>query len=160
MSEALAAKLESSRISYFVGVVLVLMSGVFWSSMGLGIRLIEQANVWQILFYRSIALACFLFCIITLRSGFRPLAAIRSAGIAGAIGGVGLVLIAAGVIVYLRLQKKDSEVSQPRKRKRQRKTASGHQEEVDASPVYCHICGDEAGASDHYCRRCGAELRH
>jgi len=78
--------------------VLVLMSGVFWSSMGLGIRLIEQANVWQILFYRSIALACFLFCIITLRSGFRPLAAIRSAGIAGAIGGVGLVFAFSGGI--------------------------------------------------------------
>jgi len=75
-----------------------LMSGVFWSSMGLGIRLIEQANVWQILFYRSIALACFLFCIITLRSGFRPLAAIRSAGIAGAIGGVGLVFAFSGGI--------------------------------------------------------------
>ena len=98
MSEALAAKLESPRISYVVGVVLVLMSGVFWSSMGLGIRLIEQANVWQILFYRSIALACFLFCIITLRSGFRPLAAIRSAGIAGAIGGVGLVFAFSGGI--------------------------------------------------------------
>ena len=98
MSEALTAKLESPRISYLVGVVLVLMSGVFWSSMGLGIRLIEQANVWQILFYRSIALACFLFCIITLRSGFRPLAAIRSAGIAGAIGGVGLVFAFSGGI--------------------------------------------------------------
>jgi len=98
MSEALAAKLESPRISYLVGVVLVLMSGVFWSSMGLGIRMIEQANVWQILFYRSIALACFLFCIITLRSGFRPLAAIRSAGIAGAIGGVGLVFAFSGGI--------------------------------------------------------------
>ena len=98
MSEALAAKLESPRISYVVGVVLVLMSGVFWSSMGLGIRMIEQANVWQILFYRSIALACFLFCIITLRSGFRPLAAIRSAGIAGAIGGVGLVFAFSGGI--------------------------------------------------------------
>ena len=98
MSEALTAKLESPRISYLVGGVLVLMSGVFWSSMGLGIRLIEQANVWQILFYRSIALACFLFCIITLRSGFRPLAAIRSAGIAGAIGGVGLVFAFSGGI--------------------------------------------------------------
>jgi drug/metabolite transporter (DMT)-like permease len=98
MSEALTAKLESPRISYLVGVVLVLMSGVFWSSMGLGIRLIEQANVWQILFYRSIALACFLFCIITLRSGFRPLTAIRSAGFAGAIGGVGLVFAFAGGI--------------------------------------------------------------
>lgn len=98
MSEALATKLELPRISYLVGVVLVLMSGVFWSSMGLGIRMIEEANVWQILFYRSIALACFLFCIITLRSGFRPLAAIRSAGIAGAIGGVGLVFAFSGGI--------------------------------------------------------------
>ena len=98
MSEALATKLELPRISYLVGVVLVLMSGVFWSSMGLGIRMIEAANVWQILFYRSIALACFLFCIITLRSGFRPLAAIRSAGIAGAIGGVGLVFAFSGGI--------------------------------------------------------------
>jgi DME family drug/metabolite transporter len=80
------------------GVTLVLMSGVFWSSMGLGIRLIEQANVWQILFYRSIALACFLFCIITIRSGFKPLTAIRNAGVAGAIGGFGLVFAFAGGI--------------------------------------------------------------
>ncbi len=98
MPEALTARLNSPRISYVTGVILVLMSGVFWSSMGLGIRLIEQANVWQILFYRSIALACFLFCIITIRSGFKPLTAIRNAGIAGAIGGVGLVFAFAGGI--------------------------------------------------------------
>ena len=92
MSEALAARLDSTRTSYFVGVILVLMAGVFWSSMGLGIRMIEQANVWQILFYRSIALAIFLFSIITIRSGFKPLRAIRSTGFAGVIGGVGLVV--------------------------------------------------------------------
>jgi DME family drug/metabolite transporter len=98
MSEALAARLDSTRISYFVGVILVLMSGVFWSSMGLGIRMIEQANVWQILFYRSIALAIFLFFIITIRSGFKPLRAIHSVGIAGVIGGLGLVVAFAGGI--------------------------------------------------------------
>jgi drug/metabolite transporter (DMT)-like permease len=98
MSETLAARLESPNISYFSGVVLVLMAGAFWSSMGLGIRMIEQANVWQILFYRSIALATFLFCIITIRSGYNPLRAIRSAGLAGAIGGVGLVFAFAGGI--------------------------------------------------------------
>jgi drug/metabolite transporter (DMT)-like permease len=98
MSEALAASLESPKISYLAGVALVLMAGVFWSSMGLGIRNIEQANVWQILFYRSLALAAFLFCIITIRSAFRPLRAIRSAGIAGAIGGVGLVFAFSGGI--------------------------------------------------------------
>jgi DME family drug/metabolite transporter len=98
MSEALVARLDSTRISYFVGVILVLMSGVFWSSMGLGIRMIEQANVWQILFYRSIALAIFLFFIITIRSGFKPLRAIHSVGIAGVIGGVGLVFAFTGGI--------------------------------------------------------------
>ena len=59
--------------------------------MGLGIRMIEQANVWQILFYRSIALASFLFCIISYRSGFKPVAVIRRSGLAGVIGGIGLV---------------------------------------------------------------------
>ena len=98
MSEALAARLDSTRISYFAGVILVLMAGVFWSSMGLGIRMIEQANVWQILFYRSIALSIFLFSIITLRSGYKPLRAIHSAGIAGVIGGLGLVIAFAGGI--------------------------------------------------------------
>ncbi len=98
MSETLATRLETTNLSYLAGVTLVLMSGVFWSSMGLGVRLIEEANVWQILFYRSLALATFLFCIISLRSGYRPLRAIRSAGIAGAIGGVGLVFAFAGGI--------------------------------------------------------------
>ena len=98
MTETLAAKFESYSPGYLVGVILVLMAGVFWSSMGLGIRMIEDADVWQILFYRSIALASFLFCVITLRSGYRPVRAIRSAGIAGAIGGAGLVVAFAGGI--------------------------------------------------------------
>ncbi len=98
MPETLATRLEKPSISYVHGVILVLMAGVFWSSMGLGIRLIEEANVWQILFIRSIALATFLFCIITVRSGYKPLAVIRKSGIAGAIGGVGLVFAFAGGI--------------------------------------------------------------
>ena len=98
MSEALATRVESTSISYVNGVILVLLAGVAWSSMGLGIRMIEDANVWQILFYRSIALASFLFCIITYRSGFKPVAVIRKSGLAGAIGGVGLVFAFAGGI--------------------------------------------------------------
>ncbi len=98
MSETLSAKLEAPAISYATGVILVLLAGVFWSSMGLGIRMIEDANVWQILFYRSIALALFLFSIITIRSNYRPLQTIRRSGIAGIIGGAGLVLAFAGGI--------------------------------------------------------------
>ncbi|MDH3221057.1 MAG: DMT family transporter [Gammaproteobacteria bacterium] len=98
MSRLLAAEIEVPSLSYVSGVVLVLMSGVFWSSMGLGIRLIDEANVWQILLYRSAALATFLFVIITLRSGYRPVATICKSGIAGVVGGMGLVLAFAGGI--------------------------------------------------------------
>ncbi|MGB5329861.1 MAG: DMT family transporter [Gammaproteobacteria bacterium] len=98
MPEATAIKIEAPNISYLNGVVLVLMAGVFWSTMGLGIRNIEVANVWQILFYRSWALGAFLFILITFRSGYKPIVTIRKAGIAGAIGGMGLVLAFAGGI--------------------------------------------------------------
>ena len=98
MSEAIATRLKSTSVSYVNGVILVLLAGVAWSSIGVGIRMIEDANVWQILFYRSIALASFLFCTITYRSGFKPVAVIRKSGLAGAIGGVGLVFAFAGGI--------------------------------------------------------------
>ena len=98
MSEAIAPTLKSTSVSYVNGVILVLLAGVAWSSIGIGIRMIEDANVWQILFYRSIALASFLFCTITYRSGFKPVAVIRKSGLAGAIGGVGLVFAFAGGI--------------------------------------------------------------
>jgi drug/metabolite transporter (DMT)-like permease len=98
MPDATAIKIEAPSISYLNGVVLVLMAGVFWSTMGLGIRSIEVANVWQILFYRSWALGAFLFILITFRSGYQPIATIRKAGVAGAIGGMGLVLAFAGGI--------------------------------------------------------------
>ena len=98
MPEVIADRFEKANISYVQGVILVLMAGVFWSSMGLGVRLIEQANVWQILFFRSIALATFLFCIISVRSNYKPIAVIRKSGVAGAIGGVALVIAFAGGI--------------------------------------------------------------
>ncbi|MBT3534354.1 MAG: EamA/RhaT family transporter, partial [Rhodospirillaceae bacterium] len=41
--------------------VLVLSAGVCWSTIGLGVRLIDSATVWQILFYRSIAMTALLF---------------------------------------------------------------------------------------------------
>jgi drug/metabolite transporter (DMT)-like permease len=98
MADTLAAPIESPGLSYAGGVALVLLAGVFWSSMGVGVRLIEVADVWQILFYRSIALALFLFTIISWRSGYRPLARIRRAGVAGVIGGIGLVVAFSGGI--------------------------------------------------------------
>ena len=92
----------SSSISYATGVSLVLLAGVFWSTMGLGIRSIDEANVWQILLYRSCALSCFLFFLICIRSNFRPFKTIQKSGIAGIIGGMGLVMAFAGGIYAIK----------------------------------------------------------
>ena len=98
MNRVDAPTVISPTLSYPRGVLLVLLAGVCWSTMGLGIRSMEVANVWQILFYRSCALTPFLFAIIALRSGGRPLAVIRKAGIAAVIGGLGLVVAFTGGI--------------------------------------------------------------
>jgi drug/metabolite transporter (DMT)-like permease len=98
MPEFAPAQQSPVSLSYLNGVLLVLLAGVFWSTMGLGIRQIEYANVWQILLYRSISLAAFLFILISLRSGLRPFTTIRRVGSAGVIGGFSLVFAFAGAI--------------------------------------------------------------
>ena len=98
MPESTITTKRTLSLTYFNGVLLVLLAGVFWSSMGLGVRNIEYANVWQILFYRSFSLSLFLFVLITFRSGMKPIRTIRRAGLAGIIGGCSLVMAFAGGI--------------------------------------------------------------
>ena len=61
---------------YKQGLLLVLMAGILWSTVGLGIRMIQDATVWQILLYRSVSLSGLLAGVIYLRSGVSPVAAI------------------------------------------------------------------------------------
>jgi drug/metabolite transporter (DMT)-like permease len=79
-------------------VVLVALAGVFWSIGGLLIRLIEAASGWQIVLFRSLALALTLTLIIALRHRGRLLTAFRAAGRSGVAAAVGL---AAGSIGYV-----------------------------------------------------------
>ena len=53
--------------TYTHSLIFVFFAGVLWSTVGLGIRLIESAGVWQILFYRSISLTLLLYIVIHLR---------------------------------------------------------------------------------------------
>ena len=80
------------------GMTLVFFAGVFWSTVGIGIRLIEDASVWQILLYRSASLSLFLASVILLRTGRGAIGAARELGWAGAIGGLALVAAYAGGI--------------------------------------------------------------
>ena len=98
MKRSLNIQAHRPPVTYLQGIVLVTLAGVFWSTIGLGIRMIEQANVWQILLYRSFSLAVFLFCLISLRSNFKPLGPIRRSGRAGVIGALGLVVAFSGGI--------------------------------------------------------------
>ena len=52
------------RENKYFGVVLVLLAGTLWSTVGIAVRLIEEASVWQILFYRSGSLSIFLLFVI------------------------------------------------------------------------------------------------
>ncbi len=96
---SVAATGQDGTAAYRRGVFLVLSAGICWSSMGLGIRLIETASVWQILFYRSLSLAPFLLLVITFRSNGGPFRAIGAAGLSGVIGGAALVVAFAGGIL-------------------------------------------------------------
>jgi DME family drug/metabolite transporter len=80
------------------GVLFVFAAGVLWSTVGLGIRLIEDAVVWQILLYRSIAMSLFLYVVIRVRSGESPFVQIRRVGIPSVIAGLSLVAAYSGGI--------------------------------------------------------------
>ena len=77
---------------------LVFAAGVLWSTVGLGIRLIQEADVWQILLYRSMSLMIFLYIVIRIRSSDPPLAQVRRAGLPGVIAALSLVVAYAGGI--------------------------------------------------------------
>ena len=98
MEQPINTQITRPSVTYAQGIMLVILAGVFWSTIGLGIRMIEQANVWQILIYRSFALAVFLFTLITIRSNFKPVATIKRSGIASIIGALGLVMAFSGGI--------------------------------------------------------------
>ncbi len=80
------------------GILFVFAAGVLWSTVGLGIRLIEDAVVWQILLYRSVSMSLFLYIVIRLRSGESPFTQIRRVGWPAVIAGLALVAAYSGGI--------------------------------------------------------------
>ena len=84
--------------TYTHSLIFVFFAGVLWSTVGLGIRLIEGAGVWQILFYRSISLTLLLYTVIHLRGGSTQLVSKELFTTPKIIGGLSLVAAYAGGI--------------------------------------------------------------
>lgn len=95
----ISTRLEHRRRSVFF----VFAAGVLWSTVGLGIRLIEDAVVWQILLYRSISLSIFLFVVIRLRTGETPITHLRRLGFPAVVAGLSLVAAYSGGIYAIQV---------------------------------------------------------
>ncbi len=64
--------------TYTRGVIMILASGLFLSTSGIGFRIIEQASGWQILFYRSFFMIGLLIGVLAVKSKGRLLTQFRS----------------------------------------------------------------------------------
>ena len=80
------------------GILFVFVAGVLWSTVGLGIRMIEDAVVWKILLYRSISMSLFLYVVIRLRSKESPFTQIKRTGFPSIVAGLSLVAAYSGGI--------------------------------------------------------------
>ncbi len=85
-------------MTYRKGVVLALVAALLWSLNGLAIRQIEVAGTWAVLFWRSAGMVPVLALWVALNSGGAVLAPIRRTGVAGVLGGLGLVAAFGGAI--------------------------------------------------------------
>ena len=74
------------------------MAGILWSMIGIGIRMIESANVWQILLYRSLSLVIFLFIVLIITTKKNPFILIYQSKIPVFIAAIGLFIAYSGGI--------------------------------------------------------------
>ena len=93
-----AAAARRAEAGYAFGVALVALAGVFWSLGGILVRSIEAAGAWQIIFYRSLALALSLLLIIAVRHRGRVGLAFARAGWNGVLAGA---CLSGGFIGYV-----------------------------------------------------------
>ena len=63
--------MNNDRLLYRRGILQLVASGFFLSTSGIALRIIEQANGWQILFYRSLALSVTILIILVFQKGSR-----------------------------------------------------------------------------------------
>jgi len=63
--------MNNDRLLYRRGILQLVASGIFLSTSGIALRMIEEADGWQILFYRSFALSVTILLILVFQKGSR-----------------------------------------------------------------------------------------
>lgn len=71
------------NISYRLAVIFIIIGGGLLSLLGIGVRLMEDATSYQIIFFRAVASASFLILVILVRDHKQPLTAFKSMGSRG-----------------------------------------------------------------------------
>ncbi len=101
----LRARLMTTSIALFdkehrhvLGVVMVLTSGMVFSTSGLMLRLMEQAGGWQVLFYRSSLFCLAMFLVIAFRYRERMVGAFAEIGWRGILAAV---CMSGGVVLFI-----------------------------------------------------------
>ena len=84
-----------------IGVPVVLLAGICWSTAGLIYRWVEAASAWQVLFFRSVSLFAMLLLWLLFRYQHNLIAALVRAGLPALIGGVCLSIAFTGFILAL-----------------------------------------------------------
>lgn len=97
---ALPSTIDDRR-SYTNGVGLILLAGLFWSTAGVAVRLIENATPWQILFWRSLFLLPVMLVLIRLSNRAPLWQTFRAIGWQGVLGGLFIALASVAYILAL-----------------------------------------------------------
>lgn len=84
---------------YKKAVLIVVLGGVFLSTLGVGTRLMESATGLQIVFYRALGLAVFSSLLLLYQSGTRFFAALLEPGWPGFVAGVFLAISSIAVVL-------------------------------------------------------------
>jgi drug/metabolite transporter (DMT)-like permease len=83
--------------SYQRAVIIIILGGIFLSTLGLGVRLMESANSLQVTFYRALGQAAFMTLILLMQYRTKSIQAFRDTGRIGFVAG----FMFAGASVFL-----------------------------------------------------------
>lgn len=90
-------------LTYKQGIITIMLAGLFWSFVPIGVREFNYANVWQILFYQSLGVLPLLYLLIARTSSGPPIAVIKATGHTAVLGAIGLVIAYACAISAFRM---------------------------------------------------------